>query len=104
MPLYLTQLLHLIEEMPAYCQLVKELPEQNNSIRALVLEAAKPYLIAALYHTRRLPMLVVTAQPENSKKLYEQILTWCHSAQVKLFPEPDTLPYQCITASVSTEL
>ena len=99
-----TRLLHLIEEMPAYRQLVDELEVPNGSTTTAVLDAAKPYLIAALYHRQRLPILVVTAQPENSKKLYEQLLTWCASTQVKLFPEPDTLPYQRIASDTSTEL
>ncbi len=104
MPLNLIQLLPLIEGMPAYRQLVAELQEANDSPQVTVLDAAKPYLIAALYHSRRLPMLVVTAQPENCRKLYEQLLTWGVSTQVKLFPEPDALPYQRIASDTSTEL
>jgi len=104
MHLNLTPLLPLIEEMPAYRQLVKKLQGQDNNIRVAVLNAAKSYLIAALYHTQRLPMLVVTAQPENSKKLYEQLLTWYNSTQVKLLPEPDSLPYQRVASGASTEL
>jgi len=69
-----------------------------------MLDAAKPYLIAALYQNLKLPMLVVTAQPENSKKLYEQISTWSGSTQIKLFPEPDALPYQRIASDITTEL
>ena len=104
MHLNLTPLLSLIEEMSTYRQLVKKLQGQGDNIRVAVLNAAKPYLIAALYHTQRLPMLVVTAQPENSKKLYEQLLTWCNSTQVKLLPEPDSLPYQRVASGASTEL
>jgi len=104
MELDLTQLLHLIEEMPAYCQLVAKLRQPNGSARVAVLDAAKPYLIAALYHSLRRPVFVVTAQPEGGKKLYEQLLTWCHSNQIKLLPEPDTLPYQRVASDTSTEL
>jgi len=104
MELNLTQLLHLIEEMPAYRQLVAKLRQPNGNTRAAVLDAAKPYLIAALYHELRRPMFVVTTQPENSKKLYEQLLTWCRSSQIKLLPEPDTLPYQRVASDTSTEL
>ena len=103
MQLDLTQLLHLIEEMPAYRQLIDELKQQKGNNRVVVLNAAKPYLIAALHHSLRLPMLVVTAQPENCKKLYEQLLTWSFT-EVKLFPEPDALPYQRIASDTSTEL
>ncbi len=104
MQLELTQLLHLIEEMPTYRQLVEKLKQQNGSTKVVVLEAAKPYVIAALYQSLRLPMLVVTAQPENSRKLYEQLSTWGGSAQVRLFPEPDALPYQRVASDTSTEL
>jgi transcription-repair coupling factor (superfamily II helicase) len=69
-----------------------------------VLDAAKPYLIAALYHSLSRPILVVTAQPEDGKKLYEQLLTWCRSRQIRLLPEPDTLPYQRLASDTSTEL
>ncbi len=104
MQLDLTQLLHLIDEMPAYGQLVDELEQKKGSARAAVPDAAKPYFIASLYHRLQIPMLVVTAQPENGKKLYEQLLAWCDSSQVKLFPEPDVLPYERIASDNSTEL
>ncbi len=100
----LKQLLYLIEEMPAYRQIVEELQRRNGSTRVALLNAAKPYLIAALYQSRRLPMLVVTAQPESSKKLYEQLLTWCNYPEVRLFPEPDALPYERIASDTSTEM
>ena len=86
-PLDLSQLLHLVEEMPSYRQLIDELRESKGNTKMMVLDAAKPYLIAALYQSLQRPMMVVTAQPESCKKLYEQILTWCDSEQVMLFPE-----------------
>ena len=104
MQLDLTQLLHIVNEMPAYRQLVDELKRQNGNSKVVVLDAAKPYLVAALYQSLRLPMLIVTAQPENCKKLYEQLLTWCVSTRLRLFPEPDALPYQRIASDASTEL
>lgn len=104
MQLDLTQLLQIIKQMPVYHHLIDELKRQNSNTRVSVLDAAKPYLIAALYQSLKLPMLIVTAQPENSKKLYEQILIWSGSSRVKLFPEPDALPYQRIASDTSTEL
>ncbi|MCK5577074.1 MAG: hypothetical protein KAI14_02050, partial [Dehalococcoidales bacterium] len=58
----LSQLLNLIEQLPVYRQLLKRLKQRSDSTM-VVLDAAKPYLIAALYESLRLPMLVVTAQP-----------------------------------------
>jgi len=101
--LNLTQLLHLIEEMPAYRQLVEELKRQNSNIKAVVLEAAKSYFIAALYQSQRLPMLVVTARPEKCRRLQEQLVTWSHANGVQLFPEADALPYERIASDTTTE-
>jgi len=102
--LNLTKLLYLIEGTPEYKELVAELRKQNGNASAVVLEAAKPYLIAALYKSLHRPMLIVTAQPENCRKLHEQIAAWGKSGGVKLFPEPDALPYERIAADASTEL
>ena len=100
----LTQLLPFIKGMPAYCQLLEELKRQKDSTMAAVLDAAKPYFMAALRQDLKLPILVITAEPENSKKLQEQISAWCGSARVRLLPEPDVLPYQRAISDISTEL
>ena len=100
----LTELLHLVEEMPAYRQLVDELEQKSGSAKAAVLDAAKPYLIASLYQRLSIPILIVTTQPENSKKLYEQLSNWCPSIELKLFPEPEALPYEFVASDTSTEL
>jgi transcription-repair coupling factor (superfamily II helicase) len=102
--LNLTKLLHLIEGTGEYQKLLEELKKQDGNAGVVVLEAAKPYLIAALYSSSGRPLLVVTAQPENCQKLYEQIAAWSGSGGVRLFPEPDALPYEDIAADASTEL
>jgi transcription-repair coupling factor (superfamily II helicase) len=102
--LNLTRVLHLIEETGEYQKLLEELKNQSGSTSAVVLEAAKPYFIAALYKSLRRPVLVVTTQPENCQKLHEQIATWSNLGGVQLFPEPDALPYEGIAADASTEL
>jgi transcription-repair coupling factor (superfamily II helicase) len=99
----LIKLLQLIEDMPQYRRLVDGLKEQTGEAKAVVLEAAKPYVIAALYKSLRKPMVVVSAQPEKCQKLHEQIGAW-GSSEVKLFPEPDALPYERISADASTAL
>jgi len=62
--------------------------------KAVVLDAAKPYLIAALYGELGLPVMLVTAQPETARKLHEQLRAWCSpAAELYRFPELDFLPY-----------
>ncbi len=89
--------------MPEYRHLLGELRQLKEGAKAAVLEAAKPYVIAALYRDLRLPVLVVTSQPENARKLYDQLSVWCNSP-VKLLPEPDALPYQRVASDASTEM
>jgi transcription-repair coupling factor (superfamily II helicase) len=99
----LSQLLHLIDEMPAYRQLVEELEFAAGSTRVTILEAAKPFLVAALYHRLQRPLVMVTAQPDNARKLYDQLMTWCGCEEVRLFPEPDTLPYERVISDTPSE-
>jgi len=103
MPPDLTRLLSLIEDMPAFRQILAAWPHQARDQRIILLDAAKPYLIAALYRHWRRPVLVVTAQPEQSKKLSEQLSVWA-STRVRAFPEPDALPYERVTSDPATEL
>ncbi|MDD4877339.1 MAG: hypothetical protein PHQ86_09520, partial [Dehalococcoidales bacterium] len=84
--------------------MIERLRQPANNPRISVLDAAKPYTIAALYQYLQKPIMVITAQPEKSKKLYEQISMWHNSPEIKLFPEPDILPYQRIAYDSSTEM
>ena len=90
--------------MPAYGNLVAELRQSKGTTNANVLDAARPFLIAALYQTLKRPIVVVTAHAESSRKLHEQITVWSRSAQVRLLPEPDTLPYERLVSDSPTEL
>ena len=103
MPLDLTRILSLIEDMPVFGQLLATWPHQIRGKGVILLDAAKPYLIAALCRHWRQPVLVVTAQPEQGKKLFEQLSAWTNNA-VSVFPEPDALPYERITSDLTTEL
>ena len=84
--------------MPAYGNLVAELRQTNAASKADVIDAARPYLIAALYQTLKRPIVVITAHAEESRKLYEQISVWLGSEDIKLMPEADALPYERIVS------
>jgi len=87
-------LLSLLKEMPIYRQLVEELSTVKDEHKAIILDAAKPYLLAALYEELNVPFMVVTGQPESARKLHEQLRAWCSpSAALHRFPELDFLPY-----------
>ncbi len=103
MALDLTRLLGLIESMPVYSQLITTGPHQVQSKGLVLLDAAKPYLIAALYRHWQRPVLVLTARPEHAKELSEQLSAWTGNT-VRVFPEPDALPYERVTSDTTTEL
>ena len=100
----LTGLLGLPGRMPAYRKLVKELESGPHNPGAAILDAAKPFLIASLFERFRTPVIIVTSQPENSRKTYELLTAWHPKADIRLFPEPDTLPYERITSDITTSL
>ena len=97
----LSCLLSLLKEVPIYRRLMEQLLATKGEQRILILNAAKPYFIAALYEELGLPLMVVTAQPENARRLYEQLQVWCSSsANLYRFPELDFPP----SSSASTML
>jgi len=93
----LSPLLALLREVPAYRELLEELgtvKDEPRQVRVVVLDAAKPYLVAALYEELNMPIMVVTSQPESARKLHEQLRVWCSpSAELHRLPELDFLPY-----------
>ncbi len=103
----LSCLLSLIKQIPEYQQLKERLLKpQEDENRLVVPDAVKPYLIAALFQELGFPILVVTAQPENAKRLYDELQAWCpSSALLQFFPEIDFLSNECSTADpvITTE-
>ena len=86
-------LLSLIKQVPEYQQLRMELLGLHYSMCKLVVtDAAKSYVIAALFQELGLPVLLITSQPENARRLYDQLRVWCSDpASVLFFPEIDFL-------------
>ncbi len=100
----LSCLIPLVGEIPAYSQLVRELEESKGEHWVMVIDAAKPYILAALHKELRLPMLLVVPSPEEAKKLYEHLLVWCdNGTRIMWFPEPDALPYEHLASDSFTE-
>jgi transcription-repair coupling factor (superfamily II helicase) len=104
----LSKLLSLVELMPAYRRLIEGL-QQRESRATVVLDAAKPYLAVALYRQLQRPVLLITAQPENARKLQEQMTIWAAAPgqgknNIWLFPELDLLPYEHLTSDNATAL
>ena len=100
-------LLSLIREVPEFQQLKAGLLEpRKGESRLFVPDAARPYLIAALHQELSLSVLIITAQPENAKRLHSQLQAWCPgSASLHFFPEIDllTAEYSAVDAVAAAE-
>ncbi|MDD5338219.1 MAG: transcription-repair coupling factor [Dehalococcoidales bacterium] len=77
---------------------------KQNSKTVVYLNSARPYIVAALYKKLQIPILFVTAQPEDAKKLQEQLDSWCGEKPVYIYPELDILPYERLTPDMATEM
>lgn len=101
----LSSLFSLVTEVPGYSRLLQQLSRTEGESRLTILDAAKPYIIAALHNEFALPVMVITAQPEDRQRLYEELEVWCPpSALLQHFPEPDVLPYEYLASDLTTML
>ena len=65
-------------------------------------EAARPYLLASLWHHLKVPMLVVVPRPEDARRFHDQLLSYLGEGPARLFPESDVLPYERLVADATT--
>ncbi len=57
----LSGLLPLIEDIPSYRRLVQDMQAAGGERKLVVVDSARPYLVAAIFQRLGLPMLVITA-------------------------------------------
>ncbi|MCD6453269.1 MAG: transcription-repair coupling factor [Dehalococcoidales bacterium] len=104
MPPDITRLLSLVSDLPAYRRFEASLRCGEGEVGAVVLDAAQPYFIASLYRSLGRPLFIITAEPEDSKRLYEQLSVWGRATRLDFLPEPEALPYQRIAQDSYIEL
>ena len=101
----LSGLLALVNRIPAYRQLLDTLLcREEDGLRRdgrdplsplQLLNSARSYLLAALHADLNRPLVVLVARTDQARQLFEQLCDWSvMQEQVRLFPEPDTLPYE----------
>ncbi len=97
-------LLTLLKNTPPYQQLIQKLCQENKT-QLVLLDAAKPFLIAALHQEFCCPILVLKAEPKESRKYYDELESWSpDSSHLYLFPEPDVLPYEELSPDITTTI
>ena len=100
----LSGLFRLLSRNEQHRSLVQHLRQRDaNFAQAVVLDSAVSYYAAALREELNVPVLLLTARPARSRRLYEDILVWCgENADVHHLPEGETLPFERLTADDAT--
>ncbi len=63
----------------------------------------RPLYAASLWHRANLPTLVLTPRADDSRRLYDQLLTYLgEAAPVHLLPEPEVLPFERLAVDART--
>src|ERR671914_136885 len=73
-------LLAALGEYRVFRDHLQEIGNPTRPARITVRQGARPAYLAALWHHRQLPMLVLTPRPEDSRRLYDQLLTYLGDA------------------------
>ena len=74
----LSSLLPLISRIAGYRELINEIIELPESeIKLKITSGARPYLIAALSQDLNVPVLVVLSQPDDARRVYDELQSWC---------------------------
>src|SRR5512140_218123 len=105
----LSVLLPLLEGTPEFQAVVARLQGGTLQAESLeTLEAARPYVLAALQRALARPLLVITARAERARQLLVELQAWSASPdKVSYFAEPDPLLYERVpwsTDSIASRL
>ena len=95
-------LFHVLQSMPAYQRLSASLTAGQGA-STVVPDAAKPYLLGALWQQLHRPMLVVCPRPDDTRRLIDQLFAYCgDDAPIFSFAESELLPYEHVAPDPAT--
>ena len=96
-------LLSLIQDLPAYRDLLRDIERGEVDGSLSLLPAARSALVAALAQDLRRPIVLVMARPEQINGTVEQLRQWLPAPErVLRFAEPEALPYERIPWAAET--
>ncbi len=91
----LSGLLSLLDQASEFQSLLTRLEKPRVTEPIQVLDAARPFVLAALHQKRAAPIVVVTARTERAKQLWADLISWSVNPEsVYFFAEPDPLLYE----------
>src|SRR5207253_8906353 len=94
-------LLPLLYDQRGYGALARQVASGDSAAAEAPLDAARPYLLAALHADatapRGRPMIIVSPRTDRARTLYEGLLAYSPpGTPIHFFPAPDLLPYERI--------
>ena len=96
-------LFELLGDHSAYQRLRESIGSGQMVQQIAAPEAARPYLIAALWRHLGTPLLAIVPRPEDARRLHDQLLSYLgEEGPVYLFPEPEILPFERLVADAAT--
>ena len=98
----LTGLFAIVHRSQGYRE-VRDALLQGRAASLPLPEAAKPYVLGALWRDLDQPLLVMCPRPDDARRLHEQLLCYCgDNAPVYHFAEVEVLPYERLVLDSAT--
>ena len=99
----LTSLGAFLEQTPEFRLLRDELRAEAVDSCVHILPDALPFVLANLWETLDIPVLIVTPRPDDARRLVENLSLWSSNGELVLhFPETETLPYERLLSDMET--
>ncbi len=100
----LSGLFSLLSQSEQHRKLVEQIRKREPvSARAVLLDSALAFYAGGLRDELSTPVLLLTARPARSRRLYEDMLVLCgEDSAIHHLPEGETLPFERLTADDAT--
>ena len=100
----LTGLLELIKGHREFERHIEEVNAGSSTATIAFRTGTKPAYLAALWLKLQRPILVLTPRPEESRRIYDELITYLGGEDefVYLLPEPEVLPFERLAVDVRT--
>ena len=93
----------LLDGHPVGRRLIEAIYSGTRVHQIAALEAARPYIFAALWHQADVPVVIIVPRPEDARRLHDQLLSYLGEDEpLHLFPEPEVLPFERLIADTTT--
>ena len=95
----LTGFLDLFRDHPVFDRLAQALGQKQARCPLEAPEAARPLIAATVWRHCRRPVLVISPRPDEARKFHDNLQLYLgEDAPVRLFPEPDVMPFERLVA------